>query len=156
MANVSKRHYFSRTNDVLHQTTYIPSNTLPQAEIGDRVGCRVSNFYSRSLGNVATQLLSKIGGVIGVDLGIVACARDRDVAEAGVEQVWVDTGVGVNEDPFGGEALGTVTGDGVAVVEMRMRVGVEFDLAAVVEADGQATVGVDRLDRGHVAIGNVE
>ena len=156
MANVSKRHYFSRTNDVLHQTTYIPSNTLPQAEIGDRVGCRVSNLYSRGLGSVATQLLPKIGSVIRVELSVVACARDGDVAEAGVEQVWVDTGIGVNEDPFGGEALGTVTGDGVAVVEMRMLVGVEFDLPAVIEADGQATLGVDRLDRGHVAIGNAE
>jgi hypothetical protein len=37
-----------------------------------------------------------------------------------------------------------------------MRVGVEFDLVGVVEADGQATIGVDRLDRGHVAIRNAE
>ena len=100
--------------------------------------------------------MPKIGSVIRVDLNVVACARDRDVAEAGVEQVWVDTGIGVNEDPFGGEALGAVTGDGVAVVEMTMLVGVEFDLATVVEADGQATLGVDRLDRGHVAICNAK
>ena len=37
-----------------------------------------------------------------------------------------------------------------------MLVGVEFDLAVVVEADGQATIGVDRLDRSHVAICNAE
>jgi hypothetical protein len=39
-----------------------------------------------------------------------------------------------------------MTGDGIAVVEMTMFVGVEFDLAVVVEADGEATIGVDRLD----------
>jgi hypothetical protein len=44
----------------------------------------------------------------------------------------VDTGIGVNEDPFRGEVLRAVTGDGIAVVEMTMLVGVEFDLAAVV------------------------
>ena len=62
----------------------------------------------------------------------------------------------MNEDAFGGEALGAVTGDGVAVVEMTMFVGVEFDLAAVVEAGGQATIGMDRLDYCHIAIGYAE
>ena len=68
----------------------------------------------------------------------------------------MDTGIGVNENAFGGEPLGTMTGDGIAVVEMTMFVGVEFDLAVVVEADGQATIGVDRLDRSHVPICNAE
>jgi hypothetical protein len=35
----------------------------------------------------------------------VAGAGDRNVAKAGVEQVRVDAGIGVNEDAFGGEAL---------------------------------------------------
>ena len=68
----------------------------------------------------------------------------------------MDTGIGVNEDAFGGKALGPMTGYGVAVVEMTMLFGVEFDLAVVVEADGQAAIGLDRLDRGHVAIRNAE
>jgi len=59
----------------------------------------------------------------------------------------VDSGVSMNEDALGGEALGAVTGNGVAVVEMTMLVGVEFDQAVVVEAGGQATIGMDRLDR---------
>jgi hypothetical protein len=37
-----------------------------------------------------------------------------------------------------------------------MLVGAEFDLAVVVEADGQAPVGMDRLNRGQVAICNAE
>ena len=94
--------------------------------------------------------------VVSEERGLVAGARDGDVAEAGVQQVRVDTGIGVNENAFGGEPLGAMTGDGIAVVEMTMLVGAEFDLAVVVEADGQATIGVDRLDRGHVAICNAE
>ena len=86
--------------------------------------------------------------VVSEDRGLVAGAGDGDIAEAGIEQVRVDTGIGVNEDAFGGEPLGAMTGDGIAVVEMAMLAGVEFDLAVVVEAEGQATIGVDRLDGG--------
>ena len=86
----------------------------------------------------------------------MAGAGDGDVAEAGVEQVRVDAGVGMNEDALGGEALGAVTGDGVAVVEMTMLSGVELDLAAVVQAGGEATIGMDRLDGREVAIGNAK
>jgi len=51
----------------------------------------------------------------------VASAGDRDIGEAGVKGVRVDAGIGVNENAFGGEPLGAVTGDGVAVVKMTMR-----------------------------------
>jgi len=94
--------------------------------------------------------------VVGEERGLVAGAGDGDVAEAGVEQVRVDAAIGVNENAFGGEALRAVTGDGVAVVKVTMFAGVELDVAVVVEADGQAPVGMDRLDRGHVAICNAE
>src|SRR2546426_8054469 len=114
----------------------LASNTLPQTEICHRVGCRVRKLNSRTFGNLATQSLSKFGSVIGVDLSVEACARDGNVSEAGVEQVGVDAGIAVNEDAFGGKALGAVTGNGVAVIEMTMLVGVEFDLAVVIEADG--------------------
>ena len=68
----------------------------------------------------------------------------------------MDAAIGVDQNALRGEALRAVTGNGVAVVEMTMFFGVEFNLAVVVEADGQATIGVDRLDRGHVAICNAE
>ena len=134
----------------------ITLNTLPQTEICDHVSCRVRKLNSRTLGNLATQSLSKLGSVIGIDFSVEACARDGNVGEAGVEQVRVDAGIAVNEDALGGKALGAVTGNGVAVIEMTMLVGVEFDLAIVVEAGGQATLGVDRLDGGHVAIRHAE
>src|ERR1700722_14232159 len=134
----------------------LASNTLAQTEICHRVSCRVRKLNSRTLGNLATQPVAEIGSVIGIDLSVEACARDGNVGKAGVEQVRVDAGIAVDEDAFSSESLGAVTGDGVAVVEMTMLVGVEFDQAIVVEADGYATIGVDRLDRGHVAICDAE
>ena len=53
--------------------------------------------------------------VVGEEGRLVACARDGNVGEAGVEQVWVDAGIAVNEDAFGGKALAAVTGNGIAV-----------------------------------------
>ena len=72
----------------------------------------------------------------------MAGAGDGDVAEAGVEQVRVDAGIGMDEDALGGEALGAVTSDSVAVVEMTMLGGVEFELAVVVEACRERTFRV--------------
>jgi len=114
----------------------LASNTLPQTEICHRVSYRVRKLNSRTLGNLATQPFAKIGSVIGIDLSVEACARDGNVGEAGVEQVWVDASIAVDEDAFGGEALRAMTGDGVAVVEMTMLADVELDLAIVVEAGG--------------------
>ena len=39
------------------------------------------------------------------------------IPEAGVEQIRVDAGVGENENAFGCESLGAVTGNGIAVVK---------------------------------------
>ena len=114
------------------------------------------DFQGGGLRHIGFDLRAEFRHVVGEERGLVARAGDGDVSEAGVEQVGVDAGIGVDQNALGGEALGAVTGDGVAVVEMTMLVGVEFDLAVVVEADGQATIGVDCLDRRHVAICNAE
>ena len=68
----------------------------------------------------------------------------------------MDAGVSVNEDAFRGKALGAVTGDGVAVVEMTMVAGFELDLAVVVQAGGNVTIGTDRFDGSEVAVGNTK
>ena len=96
----------------------------------------MTDFESRGLGNIGSELGAEFCHIVGEKRGLVAGAGDRDVGEARVKQVWVDARIGVNEDAFRGEALGTVTGDSIAVIEMTMLVWVEFDLAAVVEADG--------------------
>ena len=43
----------------------------------------------------------------------MAGAGDGDVAEAGVEQVRMDAGVGIDEDTLGCESLGAVAGNGI-------------------------------------------
>ena len=48
----------------------------------------------------------------------------------------------VNEGALGAEALGNVTGDGVAVVEMTTLAGVEFGSAVVVESCREPTFRV--------------
>jgi hypothetical protein len=63
----------------------------------------------------------------------MAGARDGDVAEAGVEQVSGWTPVSRCQNALGGEALGTVTGDGVTVVEVVMFLRVALDLAVAIE-----------------------
>jgi hypothetical protein len=90
-------------------------------------------FESRGLGNIRTELRAELGHVVGEEGGLVAGARDGDVTETGVEQVRVDACVGIDEDALGGEALGTVAGDGVSVVEVAVLAGIELDLAVVVE-----------------------
>jgi integrase len=91
------------------------------------------DFQSGCLRDIGCELRAEFYHVVGEERGLVAGAGDGDVGEAGVEQIWVDTRVGIDEDALGGRALGAVTGDGVAVVEMTMLAGVEFDLAVVVE-----------------------
>jgi hypothetical protein len=53
------------------------SNTLPQTEICHRVSCRVRELNGRTLGNIATQPLPKIGSVICVDLSVEALRLNR-------------------------------------------------------------------------------
>jgi hypothetical protein len=43
--------------------------------------------------------------VVGKECCLVAGAGDGDVAEAGVQQIRMDAGIGVNEDSVGSEAL---------------------------------------------------
>ena len=61
--------------------------------------------------------------------------------------------VGVDENAFGGKALGAVTGNGIAVVEVSMLAGIELDLAVVVEACRKPTI---RIDGSLVAIGDAK
>jgi hypothetical protein len=86
----------------------------------------------------------------------VAGAGDGNVTEAGVEQVWVNGCVGVDEDALGGEALGAVAGDGVAVVEVAMFGGIETGLASRFEAGRNSAFRSDGFDNRKVAIGNAE
>jgi len=89
------------------------------------------DFQRGSLGNVGAGLRTELRHVVGEERGLVAGAGNGNVAEAGVEQVWVNAGVGVHEDALGGEALGAVASDGVAMVKMAVVVGVDIDLTVI-------------------------
>ena len=86
----------------------------------------------------------------------MAGAGDRDVAEARVEQIRVDAGIGMNEDSFGSKALRAMTGYGIPVVEMPVLPGVELDLPAVVEAGGYTPIEMNRFDSTNVTIGHAQ
>ena len=113
-----------------------------------RDGWGLADFQGGCFRDIGSELGGEFFHVVSEKRGLVAGAGDGDVAEAGVEQVRVDAGIGVNEDAFGGEALGAVTGDGIAVVEMTMLARVELDLAVVVETGGEASIGMDGVDCG--------
>ena len=86
----------------------------------------------------------------------MAGTGDGHIAEAGIKQVWMDARVGMNEDALGGESLGTVTGDRIAMVEVAMFIGIELDLAIVVEPRINAAVGTNCFDDCEVTIGDTE
>lgn len=64
----------------------------------------------------------------------------------------MDAGVRVDEDAFGGKTLRAVTGNGIAMVEVTIFAGVELDLTVVVDAGGDAAIGMNRHDRAQVAV----
>ena len=103
-------------------------------------GWGLADFQGGGFGNVGAELGGKFCHVAGEERGLVTSAGDGDVGEAGVEQVGVNARIGVDEDGVGGEALGAMTGYGVAVDEMTMVSGVELDLTVVVEPGGDAAI----------------
>ena len=48
--------------------------------------------------------------------------------------------VGIDQHALGGKALGAVAGDGVAVIEVPMIGGIEFNESIVVEADRDTSI----------------
>src|ERR1700749_4538032 len=86
----------------------------------------------------------------------MARAGNRDVAETGVEQVWVHACVSIDQDALRGESLGTVASYRITVIEMAMFAGVEFYPPVVVETGGNLPIMVDGLYDGKVAVGDAQ
>jgi len=57
--------------------------------------------------------------VAGKDLRVIRSARNGDVGHAIVEQVF-RAKTNINEHPVGGLSVASVTGHGIAVIQMRM------------------------------------
>jgi hypothetical protein len=121
-----------------------------------RNGWDLGNFQGGCFRDIGSELGGKFFHVVSEERGLAASTRDGNVSETVVEQLGVGAGIGVDENAVGGESLRTVAGNGVAVVEMAMLAGVELDLAIVVEAGGDASIGMDGFDGGQVAIGDAE
>jgi hypothetical protein len=97
----------------------------------------------RGFGNIGAELGAELVDVVGKEGSFKAGAGDGDVTKAGVEQVRMDACAGVDQDALCCESLRTVAGDRVAVVEVAILLGVEFDLAVVVEAGRNPAIGCD-------------
>jgi hypothetical protein len=68
----------------------------------------------------------------------------------------MDVRVSVDEHALGGEALGAVARDCVAVIEMPVIHRIEFQLAIAFEPCGEPAVRCNGLDDGKVAIGDAK
>ena len=106
---------------------------------------RSVDFQRRSLGDIRAELRIELSHVVGIKGGLVAGAGNRDVSEAGIEEVRVDAGVGIYQDALCSEALRAVAGDSIPVVKVRMLFGIEFDSAVIVKTRGNESIRGDGL-----------
>lgn len=116
----------------------------------------LGHFQSGCFADLGAELLAKTIHVVGEDRRFAAGARDGHVSESGAEQVGMDAGIGVNENALGGESLGAMTGDRVAVVEMPMLANIEFDLPVIVKTNADAAISRNGLDHGKIAVGDTD
>src|SRR5258705_7317717 len=106
------------------------------------------------LADVMAHALGEVAGVVGVDLRLVRGARDGDVGKAGADELRVGPRVHVDEYSLGGDSLGAVGCDGVAMVEVPHAGGIEGDgLLFPVHLDSELA-RVEVLDCSKVAVGN--
>jgi hypothetical protein len=84
----------------------------------------------------AAEFVTKAGGIVGIDLGIVAATGDGDICESRIDEPLVGVlRVHMNQDAVGGGALTTVASDRVAVIEMGKLLELQIDRAPGVQAN---------------------
>jgi hypothetical protein len=88
----------------------------------------------RSLRKISAQLRSEPGHVVCEERQLMTGTGDGDVCEAGVEQIGMNRGIGIDQDALRRETLRAMTGDGVTVIKVTMFNGIEVDFAFVIEA----------------------
>jgi len=120
-----------------------------------RGGCLVK-IESGGFGHIGAEALGKHGGIIGVNVGVLGRAGDGDVGKAGVEEFGERIGVHIDEDAVFGQTLGTVAGDGIAVIEVPHPGWVKIDSSSVIHFDGQAIVIADGFDPAAITVVHVE
>ena len=105
--------------------------------------------------HIGAEVLGKRGGIIGVNVGVLGRAGDGDVGKAGVEEFGERIGVHIDEDAVFGQTLGTVAGDGIAVIEVPHPSGVKTDSSSVIHFDGQAIVIAYGFDAAAITVVDV-
>ena len=111
---------------------------------------------SGGFAHIGAEALGKRGGIIGVNVGVLGSAGDGDVGKAGVEEFGERIGVHIDEDAVFGQTLGTVAGNGIAVIEVPHPSGVEIDCSSVIHFHGQAIVIADGFDPAAITVVHVE
>src|ERR1700677_1069936 len=120
-----------------------------------RNGCLVK-IEGGGFAHIGAEALGKRGGIIGVNVGVLGRAGDGDVGKAGVEEFGERVGVHIDEDAVFGQTLGTVAGNGIAVIEVPHPSGVKIYSSSVIHFDGQAIVIADGFDPAAITIVYVE
>jgi hypothetical protein len=104
---------------------------------------RLGNLYGRCFGDLSFQLVTHLRSVIRKDSRLVAGAGNGNIPESRIEQIRMHSGIGVDENPLGGEPLRAVAGHSISVVEVPMSKRVELDLTSIVEARRDMSVWPD-------------
>ena len=111
---------------------------------------------SGGFAHIGAEALGKRGGIISINVGILGRAGDGDVGKAGVEEFGERVGVHIDEDAVLGQTLGTVAGNGIAVIEVPHPSGVEIDRSSVIHFHGQAIVIAGGFDTTAITVVHVE
>ena len=111
---------------------------------------------SGGFAHIGAEVLGKCRGIIGVNVGVLGGAGDGDVGKAGVEELGERIGVHIDEDAVFGQTLGTVAGNGIAVIEVPHPSGVKTDSSSVIYFDGQAIVIAYGFDPAAITVVHVE
>src|SRR5580704_9094408 len=120
-----------------------------------RSGCLVK-IDGGGFAHIGAEALGKGDGIIGVNVGVLGRTRNGDVGKAGVEEFGERIGVHIDEDAVFGQTLGTVAGDGIAVIEVPHPSGVKIDGSSIIHFHGQAIVIADGFDPAAITVVYVE
>src|SRR5580704_9691987 len=119
-------------------------------------GLSLVKIKSGGFAHIGAEVLGKRSGIIGVNVGVLGRAGDGDVGKAGVEEFGEGIGVHIDEDAVFGQTLGTVAGNGIAVIEVSHPSGVEIDSSSVIHFHGKAIVIADGFDTAAITVVHVE
>ena len=112
------------------------------------------DFERRGLVHSGAEAGRKRGCGVGVDLRVVRRARNGDIGKPCADQFCVNRSVNVHNNAVGGEPLGAVARDGVAVVKVAHLGRIERHVFPVVHLYLELTSPVNLFHGAEVAVGH--